>query len=135
MKFVFSLVAAMMAVAMFSPGAGANDVLVSVTRLDDFLFPNSQYAVAVDINLDSMGATSVSASVGSLVLNLESDDGLDWSEEEIAYYLGTGFTPEFDTAGGEMAIVVSELAKLPEEDRAAIAAYLKAVPSVEPAAE
>mgnify|MGYP000038230165 CR=1 FL=1 len=61
--------------------------------------------------------------------------GLDWSEEEIAYYLGTGFTPEFDTAGGEMAIVVSELAKLPEEDRAAIAAYLKAVPSVEPAAE
>ncbi|WP_341213222.1 cytochrome c [uncultured Limimaricola sp.] len=61
--------------------------------------------------------------------------GLDWSESEIAYYLGTGFTPEFDTAGGEMAIVVSELAKLPEEDRAAIAAYLKAVPPIAPAAE
>ena len=61
--------------------------------------------------------------------------GLEWSEGEIAYYLGTGFTPEFDTAGGEMAAVVSELAKLPDEDRAAIAAYLKAVPAIEPAAE
>lgn len=61
--------------------------------------------------------------------------GLKWSEGEIAYYLGTGFTPEFDTAGGEMAAVVSELAKLPDEDRAAIAAYLKAVPAIEPAPE
>ncbi|SDE13215.1 c-type cytochrome [Limimaricola pyoseonensis] len=57
--------------------------------------------------------------------------GLDWSENEIAYYLETGFTPEFDTAGGEMAVVVRELAKLPAADRAAIAAYLKAVPPAE----
>ena len=57
--------------------------------------------------------------------------GLDWSESDIAYYLETGFTPDFDTAGAEMAMVVSELAKLPTEDRAAIAAYLKAVPPAE----
>ncbi|EYD71914.1 cytochrome c [Limimaricola hongkongensis] len=57
--------------------------------------------------------------------------GLDWSESDIAYYLETGFTPDFDTAGAEMAMVVSELAKLPAEDRAAIAAYLKSVPPVE----
>ncbi|MCP1168264.1 cytochrome c, partial [Limimaricola sp. ASW11-118] len=57
--------------------------------------------------------------------------GLDWSEADIAYYLETGFTPDFDTAGGEMALVVEEMAKLPEEDRMAIAAYLKAVPPAE----
>ncbi len=55
--------------------------------------------------------------------------GLDWSEADIAYYLETGFTPEFDTAGAEMAEVVSNLARLPPEDRAAIASYLKIVPA------
>lgn len=53
---------------------------------------------------------------------------LTWSEAEIAAYLETGFTPEFDTAGGAMAEVVASLARLPAADRAAIAAYLHRVP-------
>ena len=54
---------------------------------------------------------------------------LTWSSEEIAYYLETGFTPDFDTAGGEMAAVIrNSTARLPAGDRAAIAAYLKALP-------
>lgn len=57
--------------------------------------------------------------------------GLDWSAADIAYYLETGFTPEFDSAGGEMATVVESLSQIPAEDRAAIAAYLKRVPAVE----
>ena len=57
--------------------------------------------------------------------------GLDWSEEEIVEYLTSGFTPDYDSAGGHMALVVSNLARLPEAERAAIAAYLKAVPAVE----
>lgn len=56
---------------------------------------------------------------------------LAWSEADIAAYLATGFTPDFDTAGGHMAEVVRNLANLPEEDLAAIAAYLKAVPPAE----
>ncbi len=56
---------------------------------------------------------------------------LAWSEAEIVEYLTSGFTPDFDSAGGEMAEVVSNMAQLPEADRAAIAAYLKAVPAVE----
>ena len=56
--------------------------------------------------------------------------GLTWSEADIAAYLKTGLTPDFDSAGGEMADVVRNLAHLPDEDLAAIAAYLKAVPSV-----
>lgn len=56
--------------------------------------------------------------------------GLSWSEGEIAEYLSSGFTPEFDTAGGQMAEVVQNTARLSDADRAAIAAYLKIVPAV-----
>jgi len=56
---------------------------------------------------------------------------LDWSEREIASYLEMGFTPDFDTAGGTMRAVVKSLAELDEADRAAIAAYVKALPEAE----
>ena len=56
---------------------------------------------------------------------------LDWSEADLVEYFTSGFTPDFDSAGGEMAAVIENLAKLPESDRAAIAAYLKMVPPVE----
>lgn len=54
---------------------------------------------------------------------------LDWSATDIAYYLETGFTPDFDSAGGQMAKVVANMAHLTKQDRAAIAAYLKALPA------
>jgi mono/diheme cytochrome c family protein len=53
---------------------------------------------------------------------------LDWSAEDIAIYLESGFTPEFDSAGGSMAEVIRSTAQLSDEDRLAIAAYLKALP-------
>ena len=56
---------------------------------------------------------------------------LSWSEADIAYYLESGFTPDFDSAGGAMAEVIRNTSRLPPEDRAAIAAYLKAIPVVE----
>lgn len=52
----------------------------------------------------------------------------DWSERDIAYYLESGFTPEFDTVGGSMVKVQENFARLPESDLQAVAAYLKAVP-------
>ncbi|KPP87777.1 MAG: Cytochrome c, mono- and diheme variant [Rhodobacteraceae bacterium HLUCCO07] len=55
-------------------------------------------------------------------------DKLDWSESDIAGYLATGFTPEYDAAGGHMTDVIKNLANLPEDDLSAIAAYLKEVP-------
>ncbi|WP_309084113.1 cytochrome c [Chelativorans sp.] len=54
-----------------------------------------------------------------------------WSEGDIAYYLESGFTPDFDSVGGSMVPVQKNMARLPAEDREAIAAYLKAVPAVE----
>ena len=53
-----------------------------------------------------------------------------WSQADIAEYLSSGFTPEYDTVGGSMADVVENTAKLPPEDRAAIAAYLANVVAV-----
>ena len=54
-----------------------------------------------------------------------------WTEFDIVNLLETGFTPEYDSVGGQMALVVRNLARLPASDREAIAAYLKAIPPVE----
>ena len=51
-----------------------------------------------------------------------------WSENDIAFSLETGFTPEFDVFGSSMADVARNMSKVPAEDRAAIAKYLKSVP-------
>lgn len=52
----------------------------------------------------------------------------DWTEADIAALLESGLTPDFDSVGGQMADVVQNTAKLTPDDRAAMAAYLKAVP-------
>lgn len=53
-----------------------------------------------------------------------------WTKEDIAEALKTGLTPSFDSFGGTMVAVQENMAKLTREDRAAIAAYLKALPPV-----
>lgn len=55
-------------------------------------------------------------------------DALTWDASEIAYYLETGFTPDFDSAGGHMVAVIENFSKLPASDRQAVVAYLKALP-------
>ncbi|MEO1549554.1 MAG: cytochrome c [Pseudomonadota bacterium] len=58
-----------------------------------------------------------------------SDSGIgSWTAEDIAYYLESGFTPEFDSAGGSMAKVVDNTARMTPQERMAIATYLKAIP-------
>ena len=56
---------------------------------------------------------------------------LRWSQGEIVTYLTSGFTPEYDSVGGHMAHVVENMARLPESDRRAVAAYLARVPAAE----
>lgn len=50
---------------------------------------------------------------------------LDWSVEDIAEYLKSGMTPDYDFVGGHMADVVANTARLTDQDRLAIARYLK----------
>ena len=52
---------------------------------------------------------------------------LDWSTADLVAYFTSGLTPDYDSAGGDMAVVIENLAKLPEADRMAIAAYLGAL--------
>ncbi len=75
-------------------------------------------------------AGAVAAEGEGVVPNItpEGADAGTWSEGDIAEYLKTGFTPDFDSAGGAMAAVVKNTGRLSDDDRAAIAAYLKAVP-------
>ena len=54
-----------------------------------------------------------------------------WSSRDLAYYLESGFTPDFDTVGGSMVAVQENLSKLPRSDLEAIAAYLQALPEIE----
>ncbi len=57
------------------------------------------------------------------------DSGLaKWTAEDIAEFLKSGFTPDFDSAGGSMASVIKNMGYLGDADRMGIATYLKSLP-------
>lgn len=62
------------------------------------------------------------------------DTGLTWTEEQIAEYLGTGNKPDGDVVGGLMGEVIfgtsAGYRDLTNEDRLAIARYLKSIPPI-----
>jgi mono/diheme cytochrome c family protein len=51
-----------------------------------------------------------------------------WSESDIASFLSDGMTPDGDFVGGDMAEVIRNTSQLGKDDRAAIAAYIAALP-------
>jgi mono/diheme cytochrome c family protein len=51
-----------------------------------------------------------------------------WSEKDIASFLDDGMSPSGDFAGGSMAEVIRNTSLLSPDDRAAIAAYIAALP-------
>ena len=56
-------------------------------------------------------------------------DGIgSWSKDEIAEFLKTGLTPDFDSAGGSMAEVIQNTGRLSDADRAAMAMYIASLP-------
>lgn len=75
-------------------------------------------------------AGAVAAEGEGVVPNITRGEGGigSWSQSDIAYYLESGFTPDFDSVGGSMVEVQKNMAKLTADDREAIAAYLKAIP-------
>jgi mono/diheme cytochrome c family protein len=54
-----------------------------------------------------------------------------WSVKDIAYLLESGFTRDGDAVGSTMGEVVRNTAKLTDDDRLAIATYIKSLPPVE----
>ena len=63
-------------------------------------------------------------------LRADAEKGVkDWTVKDIATYLSSGENPDFDFAGGAMVEVIDDsTAKLSDEDRDAIAQYLKDLP-------
>ena len=53
-----------------------------------------------------------------------------WSVDDIVQLLALGQTPDFDFVGGAMHEVVDSTARLSDEDRRAIAEYLKSIPPI-----
>lgn len=54
----------------------------------------------------------------------------DWSDNDIAYLLETGMTPDGDSVGSTMAEIVRNTAQLSPDARGAIAKYVKSLPPV-----
>jgi mono/diheme cytochrome c family protein len=92
--------------------------------------------MAVDNSRYLAGAPKGKGPEGEAVPNLTPDKetGLDWTEEQIADYLGSGNKPDGDVAGGLMAEVIqgpsAGFKDLTKADRLAIARYLKSIPPV-----
>jgi mono/diheme cytochrome c family protein len=55
----------------------------------------------------------------------------DWSEKDISYFLSTGELPDGDSVGGSMTRVIENTSRLSDQDRAAMAAYVKSLPPAE----
>ena len=82
---------------------------------------------------DSQGflAGSPTGPGGKKVPNITQDtkSGIgNWSEQDIVGVLTDGHTPDFDFVAGPMADIVKNTARLTEEDRRAIAVFLRSVP-------
>jgi mono/diheme cytochrome c family protein len=61
----------------------------------------------------------------------DAKDGLgDWKVDDIAEVLATGLTPDGDSVGEGMTEVVEGTAKLTDDDRHAIAVYIKSLPAL-----
>jgi mono/diheme cytochrome c family protein len=54
----------------------------------------------------------------------------EYSAQDIEEILATGTNPEGDSVGGSMAAVVRNTSQLPQQDRAAMARYIKSLPPV-----
>ena len=66
--------------------------------------------------------------VPNITQDTESGIG-NWSEQDILGVLTDGHTPDFDFVAGPMADIVKNTARLTEEDRRAIAVFLRSVPA------
>lgn len=54
-----------------------------------------------------------------------------WSEKDVASFLATGELPDGDSAGGSMVCVIKNISQLGDNDRAAMAVYIKSLPPVD----
>ncbi len=81
--------------------------------------------------LDQWLAGAVNPEGKGIIPNITGGEGGvgEWKMSELASLLKDGFTPGFDSVGGSMTAVIANWSHVSDEDRAAVAAYLKAIPA------
>jgi mono/diheme cytochrome c family protein len=99
--------------------------------------PRSAVTMAVDNSRFLAGNAKKTGPEGQATPNITPDNATgigDWTEEQIATYLGTGKRPDGDVAGGLMEEAIqgtlAGFKDMTKADRAAIARYLKSIPAV-----
>ena len=99
--------------------------------------PRSSLTLAVDNSRFLAGNPKKTGPEGQAVPNITPDKATgmgDWTEEQIATYMGTGNRPDGDVAGGLMGeMIQGTLAgykDMTKADLQAIAQYLKSIPAV-----
>jgi mono/diheme cytochrome c family protein len=65
------------------------------------------------------------------VPNITQNGLRSWSEKDVASFLATGELPDGDSAGGSMVRVIKNISQLGDNDRAAMAVYIKSLPPVD----
>lgn len=99
--------------------------------------PRSALTMAVDNSRFLAGNPKKTGPEGQATPNITPDNATgigDWTEEQIATYLGTGKRPDGDVAGGLMEEgiqgTLAGFKDMTKVDLAAIARYLKSIPAV-----
>lgn len=82
-----------------------------------------------DSNHSLAGAPAGHGSKGAPNITPDPKTGIgSWSIDDVMALLKTGQKPDFDFVGGSMGEIVDNMAKLTDDDRRAIAVYLKSLP-------
>jgi mono/diheme cytochrome c family protein len=86
---------------------------------------------ALNVDNELAGSPKGSPAGGAPNLTSDPDRGIGrWSAADLEFFLEVGMKPDGDFAGGGMAAVVDEnTALLSKENRAAITAFLRSLPS------
>ena len=75
---LLSLALVALALAPASNAWATNSVFISLSRLDDFLFPDEEFLLDVNVVLDEAGVTSVSVQAGSVAVSFEEFSPGEW---------------------------------------------------------
>jgi mono/diheme cytochrome c family protein len=112
-----------------TPQIARGDYLAnSVGRCGDCHTPQTWYG-APDESRALAGSAGWFGSAKAPNITPEPKTGIGgWSEDDIVSLLKDGATPDGDFVGGSMAEIVRSTARLTDDDRHAIAAYLRALP-------
>ena len=118
-------------------GTARGEYLVrAVAHCGECHTPRSAMTMAVDNSRFLAGNSKKTGPEGQATPNLtpDKDTGLDWTEEQIATFLGTGNRPDGDVAGGLMGEVIhgtlAGYRDMTKADLQAIAHFLKGIPPV-----